>query len=156
MKSLAGAYKANDEELVQRILEQQENLKSVQKKLDAAKTELAMMKIPELVSLATEGKLVHLVEVDDADQLRQITAKVGEALGSKSIAVLLAEVQGRPLVSAAVGREAQGEVRAGDLVKSAATVLGGGGGGKADFAQGGGSDSSKLEEAIKELKRQIH
>ena len=41
-------------------------------------------------------------------------------------------------------------VRAGELAKIAATVLGGGGGGKADFAQGGGSDSSKLAQAIQE------
>ncbi|MEN9953938.1 MAG: hypothetical protein RL028_540, partial [Actinomycetota bacterium] len=38
----------------------------------------------------------------------------------------------------------------GDLAKIAAAALGGGGGGKADFAQGGGTDTSKLAKAIQE------
>jgi alanyl-tRNA synthetase len=40
-------------------------------------------------------------------------------------------------------------------VKSGSAILGGGGGGKDDFAQGGGSDSSKIAEAIAELKALI-
>jgi len=39
-------------------------------------------------------------------------------------------------------------IKAGELVKIASTVLGGGGGGKDDFAQGGGPNISKLNEAI--------
>jgi alanyl-tRNA synthetase len=46
-------------------------------------------------------------------------------------------------------------VRAGDLAKLAAAVLGGGGGGKADFAQGGGTDVSKLSQAIHEATASI-
>ncbi|MDQ2755926.1 MAG: DHHA1 domain-containing protein, partial [Actinomycetota bacterium] len=39
-------------------------------------------------------------------------------------------------------------VRAGALVRLAASVLGGGGGGKDDLAQGGGTDPSKVSEAL--------
>ncbi|MFO0947260.1 MAG: alanine--tRNA ligase [Planctomycetota bacterium] len=39
-------------------------------------------------------------------------------------------------------------LKAGDWVKSAATVAGGGGGGRPDMAQAGGKDPSKLEEAL--------
>ena len=154
-KSLASAFKANDEELVARITEQQEQLKRVQKDLEKAKSELAMLKLPELLAQAVDGKLVQLVEVDNADQLRQLTMQAAEQLGSKSIVALLANVGGRPLVSAGVGREAQAQHRAGDLVKLAATILGGGGGGKADAAQGGGSDLSKLDEAVNALLKEI-
>lgn len=81
--------------------------------------------------------------------------QASQQLGPKSIVVLLANIGGRPLVSANVGREAQAEHRAGDLVKMAATILGGGGGGKADAAQGGGSDLSKLDDAIHALSKEI-
>ena len=43
-------------------------------------------------------------------------------------------------------------VKAGALVKIGSTVLGGGGGGKDDFAQGGGSDFGKIDEALKAIK----
>ena len=154
-KSLAAAYKANDGELVSRILEQQETLKRLQKELETAKTELAMLKMPEIVALANNDVVVELIAADSGDQLRALTMKVMEELGPKSVVVLMANVEGRPLVSSAVGREAQAKNRAGDLVKVAATILGGGGGGKADFAQGGGTDPTKTSEALAALKKEI-
>ena len=42
-------------------------------------------------------------------------------------------------------------IKAGDLVRGASKMLGGGGGGKPDFAQGGGSDASRIDEALKAL-----
>lgn len=155
LKTLAAAFKSNDEELVARILEQQEALKKAQKELERAKSELALMLLPELLAKAKDSMLVSVVEVENADQLRQLSMRASEQLGAKSVVALLANIAGRPLVSAAVGREAQATHRAGDLVKMAATILGGGGGGKADFAQGGGSDTSKINEAIHALERAL-
>ena len=43
-----------------------------------------------------------------------------------------------------------------ELVKTAANVLGGkGGGGRKDFAQAGGQDQSKIEDAFEKLKALI-
>jgi alanyl-tRNA synthetase len=41
--------------------------------------------------------------------------------------------------------------RAGELVREISQVLGGRGGGRPDFAQGGGSDPSRLDEAFRRL-----
>jgi alanyl-tRNA synthetase len=46
-------------------------------------------------------------------------------------------------------------VNAGKLVRSAAQILGGNGGGKPDFAQGGGSDNLKIDEALASLSREV-
>ena len=46
-------------------------------------------------------------------------------------------------------------IRAGALVKIGSTVLGGGGGGKDDFAQGGGTDVSKITEALSTIEQTI-
>ena len=44
-----------------------------------------------------------------------------------------------------------------DLVKAASNILGGkGGGGRKDFAQAGGVDKSKIEEAFKEISKKIN
>jgi alanyl-tRNA synthetase len=40
------------------------------------------------------------------------------------------------------------KVKAGDLIKGIAPIVGGKGGGKAELARGGGKDASKLDEAI--------
>ncbi|TRZ68269.1 MAG: alanine--tRNA ligase, partial [Methanothrix sp.] len=39
-------------------------------------------------------------------------------------------------------------LKAGDIIKTAANVLGGGGGGKPQIAQGGGPNAEKLDEAL--------
>jgi alanyl-tRNA synthetase len=46
-------------------------------------------------------------------------------------------------------------LKAGELVRTGAKALGGGGGGKDDFAQGGGVDTSAVQNALKSIKDQI-
>ena len=61
----------------------------------------------------------------------------------------------KPMVAVATNEAARkAGIKAGDLVRGAAKVLGGGGGGKPDFAQGGGVDASKIDEALEALKHE--
>ncbi len=53
------------------------------------------------------------------------------------------------------GDEASKSKNAGKIAKSVADVLGGAGGGDAKFAQGGGKDTSKKDEAIAKAKSMI-
>jgi len=53
------------------------------------------------------------------------------------------------------GEEASKSKNAGDIAKSVAEILGGAGGGDANFAQGGGKDTSKKDEAIAKAKSMI-
>ena len=53
------------------------------------------------------------------------------------------------------GDEISKEKSAGDIVKSISQILGGAGGGSPKFAQGGGTDKSKKEDAIKNAKSMI-
>jgi len=46
-------------------------------------------------------------------------------------------------------------LHAGNIVKEAARVVGGGGGGRPDFAQAGGRDPSKLDEALATAERLV-
>jgi alanyl-tRNA synthetase len=52
----------------------------------------------------------------------------------------------------AVTRDLTGKVKAGELVKEAAKLVGGAGGGKPDLAQAGGADPSGLEAALEKIK----
>jgi Alanyl-tRNA synthetase len=64
--------------------------------------------------------------------------------------LLIAENDGKAAVAAGVTDDLTGRVSAVDLARAASAALGGkGGGGRPDFAQAGGSDPSKAEEAIR-------
>ncbi len=80
-----------------------------------------------------------------------VRAQLGE---DASVVVALAGVSedDKPMVAVATNEAARKNgIKAGDLVRGASKMLGGGGGGKPDFAQGGGSDASCIDEALKAL-----
>ncbi len=63
----------------------------------------------------------------------------------ESVAVLLFQVKGDKVLIASGVKNAP--IKAGDWIKKVAPIVGGGGGGRADFAQAGGRDVLKIEEA---------
>ncbi len=63
------------------------------------------------------------------------------------VAILLFQVKGDKVLIAAGVKNAP--LKAGDWIKTVAPIVGGGGGGRPDFAQAGGRDASKVEEAKK-------
>jgi alanyl-tRNA synthetase len=65
------------------------------------------------------------------------------------VAVLGTVKDGKPLIVAAVTEDLIGRgLKAGDIVREVAKVVGGGGGGRADMAQAGGRNPDKLAEAL--------
>ncbi len=76
-----------------------------------------------------------------ADRLRQqhrsAVVALGSDLGDNKVALLVA-----------VTADLAGRIKAGDIVKQVAPIIGGSGGGRSDFAQAGGRDAAKLDEAL--------
>ena len=96
------------------------------------------------------GVKVLAANVDGADakSLRDTLDQVKNKLGSG--VVLLSAVEGDKIALAAgVTKDLTEKVKAGDLMKEFAQRLGGKGGGRPDMAQGGGSDVSGLDAALK-------
>lgn len=76
-----------------------------------------------------------------ADQLRQ-------KLGSGVVVLGGVSPDGKVALVAAVTPDLVARVSAGKLIGELSKVVGGKGGGKPDMAQGGGTDGSKLDEAL--------
>jgi len=86
-----------------------------------------------------------------ADDLRSLVLDVRSRLGNDrpSVVAIASVAKDRPVVIIATNDAArQWGLKAGALVRLAAQTLGGGGGGKDDVAQGGGTDSTKIGEAL--------
>ncbi|MCH9646884.1 MAG: alanine--tRNA ligase [Deltaproteobacteria bacterium] len=100
-----------------------------------------------------EGIPVLLREVPLApvNELRDMADALRSKLGS-GVVVIGAGQEGKVTLMAAVSKDLIPRVHAGKLVKAAAAVVGGGGGGRPDFAQAGGKDHTRLEEALEVAK----
>jgi alanyl-tRNA synthetase len=88
------------------------------------------------------------VQVNSVEGLREIADWVRNKVGS-ILVILGTVVKKRPAILVAATQDLVGKgIHAGDVVKEAANVIGGGGGGRAEMAQAGGHEASKLGEAI--------
>jgi alanyl-tRNA synthetase len=90
----------------------------------------------------------------DGKQLRELADKLRERLGSGVVA-LGAESDGKAVLLVAVTRDLTGRLKAGELVKDAARLVGGSGGGKPDLAQAGGSDPAGLDRALERIRELV-
>ena len=69
--------------------------------------------------------------------------------GEPGVVVIIGQADGKVSVVAATNDEARARgLSAGELVRAVGPLLGGKGGGKDDVAQGGGSDASRIDEAL--------
>ena len=65
------------------------------------------------------------------------------------VMVLASDINGRPQIVVAVSDAlVKDGIRAGDIIKPIARIVGGGGGGRPQMAQAGGVDSSKIQAAL--------
>jgi alanyl-tRNA synthetase len=76
--------------------------------------------------------------------------------GEPGAVVIIGQESGKVSVVAAVNDEARGRgLSANELVRAVGPVVGGRGGGKDDLAQGGGSDPSRIEEALGVVRSEV-
>jgi alanyl-tRNA synthetase len=100
--------------------------------------------------------VVEMKDVANPKLLAEIADRIKGKLGDPSVIVLGTKGEGRVnlLVAATPAAIARG-VRAGEIVKTAAQVVGGGGGGRDNMAQAGGRDPDKLPDALKSAEQAI-
>ena len=150
------------EQLEERISATVDELKIAQKKLAAANSGRLLELVAPAVSAArTVGGLqvieIRLGELTDAADLRTVALEARGRVSNQASVVIAAGVSaGKPLVAVATTDSARAiGAKAGELVRTASAVLGGGGGGKDDYAQGGGTDVAKIDEAIQAIEKAL-
>ncbi len=149
-------------ELVQRVQDLGAQLKAAEKKIAQLEAAKLAERVPELLAGAetlgsVRAVLGSLGTVGSADDVRGLVLQLRDRLADEAgVVVLAGDAGGKPVVIAATTAGARDAgIRAGDLAKLGAQVLGGGGGGKPDLAQGGGADVSKIDDALAEIRRSI-
>ncbi|APR77545.1 Alanyl-tRNA synthetase [Minicystis rosea] len=83
-----------------------------------------------------------------AGPLRDYAEKLRDKLGGKAAVLLAAATDGKATLAVMVSKEATASLKAGDLIKSVAALVGGKGGGRPDMAQAGGPDVGQIDAAV--------
>ncbi len=151
LQQAAGALKAPVQEVTQKIGQIVENVKSLEKELARLKSKLASSQGDDMAAKAVDVKgakvLAAILDGADSKALRESIDKLKDKL--KSCALVLAAVEGGKVsLISGVSADLTSKVKAGELVNFVAQQVGGKGGGRADMAQAGGNDPSKLAIAL--------
>jgi alanyl-tRNA synthetase len=150
LRQAAALLKAGALEVAGKIEQTQRRLKDLERALEEARSKVASAQSGDLAAQAKDvnGAKVLAVKVQgDGKTLRDLADKLRDKLG-RGVVALGAEQDGKAILLVAVTKDLTGKVRAGDLVKEAAKLVGGSGGGKPELAQAGGSDPAGLDQAL--------
>ncbi len=135
---------------VERLIEQQ---KEAQREIDRLNRAIMSGGSGDLSAAArkVDGARVlgAMVEIGDAGTLREMADQLRDKLAPAVVLLGSPSKDGKKaLLVCSVSKGLTDRFRAGDIVKAAAAVVGGSGGGRPDFAQAGGPDPSRLNEAV--------
>ncbi len=152
---LSEALKARPEELPERVNDIVERLRTAEKALEQARVAQLLSQGSQLAADAADvnGIRVISLQVDGADagDIRTMALDLRSRLSQEQpgAAVLIGVKDGRVAVVAATNDRARERgVRADDVLGAVMPLVGGRGGGKDDVAQGGGSDASRIDDAL--------
>jgi alanyl-tRNA synthetase len=87
----------------------------------------------------------------EARGLREMADRLREKHGSAVVAIGSNLGEGKAALIVAVTPDLTSRVKAGDVIKEIAPIVGGSGGGRPDFAQAGGRDPGKISEALERV-----
>ncbi len=151
---IASSLKSDPGELfskIERLLERQREL---EKELSSFQDKLAYQELSNLLPSVREvrGVKVLSAKVDGKDlkRMREFVDLLKGKIGS-GIILLGGQSQNKVFLIMGVTPDLTHRFKANELIKKIALRIGGTGGGRPDFAQAGGTDSQKLDEALKAI-----
>lgn len=122
-------------------------ISKLKNEISKLKNELKNSNSSELKSENVKGVQICIAKVENGDIKAMIDHFKNQF--EKAVILLIQEKEGKISLAAGVKNA---PLKAGNLVKNIAMILGGNGGGKDDFATAGGKDLTKIDEALKEAK----
>lgn len=152
LNTICENFKANPKNILSKVSSSLEENKKLNREIEILKSKLSGSILDEIINeklqLSGIDILMSKVSNIDMDTLRNMGDKIKEKLNN-FIILLASENDGKVnFISMVSDEPIKKGIKAGDIIKIAATICGGGGGGRPNMAQAGGKDPSKIDEAI--------
>ena len=115
-----------------------DQIKDLKKEIETAQNQVKTPLSEQMI-----GDIKVVVDIVDNGDLKKIIDDIKNA--NEKVAILLLQAKDDKVTIVAGSKNTN--IKAGDWIKNIAPIVGGGGGGRPDFAQAGGKDITKIEEA---------
>jgi alanyl-tRNA synthetase len=151
LENIHADYKVTGNEIISFIDKLQGNIRELKKQNLDLKARTARTGITDMLAGARSihGIKVLGAEVPSIDRagLRNLADELKHKIGS-GVVILGTDQDGKAALVSMVTKDLSNKIKAGQIIKKIAPIVGGGGGGKPELAEAGGKDSSKLADAI--------
>jgi alanyl-tRNA synthetase len=151
---IAASLKSTPGELASRVERLLQRQKELEREILSLQGRLSHQEILDLLPSVKEIKGVKVlsakVEGKDPKQMREFVDQLKERIGS-GIILMGSRNQNKVSLILGVTSDLTPRFKANELIKKISVHLGGTGGGRPDFAQAGGADPEKLDEALKAI-----
>ena len=160
LKRVAGSLRATPAELEGKVAQLLDQQKKLEREISALRSKLATGGggadlAAQAVKVNGVSVLAARIEGANAESLREAADQYKSKLG-EAVVVLGAQVaDDKVSLVSSVSPATSKKVSAGALIGEVAKLVGGRGGGRPDFAQAGGNDPSKLDEALQAVPRLV-
>ncbi|MCY1591533.1 alanine--tRNA ligase [Staphylococcus pettenkoferi] len=157
--TIKGQVKAkSDDQVVNKVTQLIDEEKSLNKRVDQLNKEVTSLKMGDITEQVEDINgfkvLATEVEVPNTKAIRETMDDFKSKL-QDTIIILVSNVNGNVSLIATVPKSLTDQVKAGDIIKEMAPVVGGKGGGRPDMAQGGGSEPENITESLRFIKNYI-
>jgi alanyl-tRNA synthetase len=158
---LTDALKVQPDQLTDRVLKLVAQLKAAEKQIADLKSARVLSDVSSIAAAARDlwgvGYIGHRADGVSGGDLRTLALEIRNRIQDRPAVVSV--IGGPPDKPSIVVVTTQGArdrgLSAGELVRTASETLGGRGGGKDDIAQGGGTDGSRADDALKAVEYAI-
>ena len=156
VRELVNVLRAAPDELVAKARELASETSKLRKAIEKERQKVAGGSIDSLIEGAREVAGVRMLSArTDAPNIKTLRGQADRLRGGlgSGAGLLGAVTEGGVILIAVVTDDLvkKGALKAGDIVREAAAVMGGRGGGKPHLAQAGGGDPAKLDQALEEF-----
>lgn len=140
-------------ELLNQIEKLKESVKEKDKEIKVMRQKMARQELKEKEEQVKKIKgisvLIQAVKGLNNTELRELADSLKQKIGSG--VVVLGSVSGKNVfLVTAVTKDLTTRIKANEIIKEIASIVGGGGGGRPDFAQAGGTKPEQLEKVLEE------
>jgi alanyl-tRNA synthetase len=154
LKEIGALVRSGVDDTVERVKKLLQQQKELEREIESLRGQQGKNQLPELLAKKEQVNgatvVVSKVEQLDANQLRELADQLKEKIGSGFVFLVSAGESNVTMV-ASVTKDLTSRYHAGNIVKQIAPIVGGGGGGRPDFAQAGGKNPAKMDEAVEKV-----
>lgn len=159
VEQLSSLMKSTKDELLSKVTNLKKESKEKDKEIQKLNNELLKNSMDEILEKYEEINGIKLFALrmkdKDANSLREIADKIKDK-NSSCVILLASELNEKVLFVSSVTKDLiEKGLHAGNIVKVAASIAGGGGGGRPDFAQAGGKNPDKIDEAVSAVRETL-